>query len=352
MFTIIVRYPAKNLVLRTEGDDWQAGVRPSRSDGETHHFHLDYDQPTLSFKPCLERKGELHWAIGADMVAVNRQKIIVYPRFFEAAGRLEPAADVTSWWGESYRIRVLLPAGYEENRLRRYPVVYMQDAANLFEPQEAFLGQTWQVGESLEKLVHLGALNEFIVVGVYPNDRHQNYTAPGYHAYGRFVTQALVPHIDNHYRTLAEPGQRLVMGSSLGGVVSFFLAWEYPEIFGAVAAMSSTFSYRDDLLERVMAETPRDLRVYLDSGAPGDNYRVTREMALALERAGFAPGRDFCHLTFPDHRHDERSWAERFPLALQFLARREVAVEIWPDSPKVVPLRIRRRRRPAALRSR
>ena len=350
MFTIVVRYPAKNLVLRTEWDDWQTDVRPSRSDGETHQFRLDYAKPTLAFKPCLVEDGQLCWAIGADLVAASRQRVTVYPRFYEARNRLEPATEVTSWWGQSYRIRVLLPAGYDENPLRQFPVVYMQDAANLFEPEEAFLGQTWQVGDSLEKLGRLGALDDHIVVGIYPNDRHADYTAPGYHAYGRFIAQALVPSIDEHYRTLADAGHRLVMGSSLGGVVSLFLAWEYPELFGAVAAMSRTFSYRDDLLERVLRETPRDLKIYLDSAAPGDNYRVTREMAVALERAGFEPGRDLCHLTFPDHRHDEQSWAQRFPLALQFLARRPAATAIWPDSPKVVPLRPRRRRQTAALR--
>ena len=72
------------------------------------------------------------------------------------------------------------------------------------------------------------------------------------------------------------------MGASLGGVVSFFLGWEYPQVFGNVACLSSSFGYRDDLLRRVKEDClddRRDLRIYLDSGWPRDNYETTVTMA-------------------------------------------------------------------------
>ena len=50
------------------------------------------------------------------------------------------------------------------------------------------------------------------------------------------------------------------MGSSLGGVVSFYLGWQWPEVFGKVACLSSTFTFQDDLLERVLAEPKRDFQ--------------------------------------------------------------------------------------------
>ena len=42
--------------------------------------------------------------------------------------------------------------------------------------------------------------------------------------------------------------------------------------------MSSTFSYK----QQVLSEPARDVKIYLDSGWPNDNYEVTTEMALAL----------------------------------------------------------------------
>ena len=82
----------------------------------------------------------------------------------------------------------------------------------------------------------------------------------------------------------------VVMGSSLGGVVSFYLGWQWPEVFGKIACLSSTFAYRDDLLERIAAEPKRRIRIYLDSGWPGDNYEATRSMLDRLIWKGYRPG--------------------------------------------------------------
>ena len=129
-------------------------------------------------------------------------------------------------------------------------------------------------------------------------------------------TPELKAQIDDEYRTLSGPRTTGVMGSSLGGVVSFYLAWQYPQVFGNVACLSSTFSWRDDLIERVRREPsePRsDLRIYLDSGWPNDNYEVTLSLANALVERGFMVGRDLIHFAFPHHRHTEGAWASRVP---------------------------------------
>ena len=100
--------------------------------------------------------------------------------------------------------------------------------------------------------------------------------------------------------------------------MSFYLAWQHPEVFGFAACLSSTFSHRDDLIERVLAEPKRDVRFYLDSGWPGDNYEVTLAMALALRHSGYEYGRDYLHLAFPHASHDEDAWGDRLHLPLQY----------------------------------
>lgn len=62
-------------------------------------------------------------------------------------------------------------------------------------------------------------------------------------------------------------------GSSLGVVVSFYTVWQYPEVFGSGACMSSTFTYRDDLIERVLSEPKRNVGFYLGSGWTGDTTK-------------------------------------------------------------------------------
>jgi predicted alpha/beta superfamily hydrolase len=163
----------------------------------------------------------------------------------------------------------------------------------------------------------MNVIDKLIVVGLYAQNREEEYTKPGYEVYGRSLVGEVKPGIDAQFRTLKGPAQTGVMGSSLGGVVSFYLAWQWPEVFGQAACMSSTFDWRDDLIERVLREPKRNIKVYLDSGWPNDNYEVTLSMCMAMIERGFVAGRDFLHLVFPMAEHDETSWGSRCHLPLQ-----------------------------------
>jgi enterochelin esterase-like enzyme len=164
----------------------------------------------------------------------------------------------------------------------------------------------------------MSLVRKAIVVGVYPDDRARDYTRPGYEEYGHFLVRELKPWVDATYGTLRRPDETAVIGSSLGGVVSFYLAWEYPETFGMAGCLSSTFGWRDDLMERVASEPRRSVRFYLDSGWPGDNYEVTRGMRDRLMSRGYEPGKDLFYLAYPGSRHDENAWAGRLHVPFQF----------------------------------
>ena len=218
---------------------------------------------------------------------------------------------------DGYDVRVFLPPGYDENALQRFPVLYMQDGQNLFFPDEAAGGKHWRVSETLALLDRMSLVRQVIVVGVIPRDRTREYTAPGYVEYGRFLSEDLKPWVDANYRTLSGPEDTLVMGSSLGGVASLHMAWAHPDRFGNAACLSSTFGYADDLAQRVRRGPRPDIRVYLDSGWPHDNFEATRGMRSELLRRGFEEGRDLHYLAFPRASHDEKSWALRAHVPFQ-----------------------------------
>jgi predicted alpha/beta superfamily hydrolase len=220
--------------------------------------------------------------------------------------------------GAERKYRVYLPPGYDENTLKRYPVLYMHDGSNLFFPEEAFGGSEWRVDENLEQLDTMNVIDKVIVVGVYAQDRMNEYTRPGYEEYGRLLVEQLKPMVDSSLRTLSDPANTAVMGSSLGGVVSFFLGWEHPHVFGKAACLSSTFGYRDNLMERVLSEPRRNVRFYIDSGWPEDNYENTTAMRNHLLEAGYQIGRDFLYFAFPGAIHNETAWAARSHIPFQF----------------------------------
>lgn len=324
-----VHYPLEEgeIILRTDAD-WNLDIAPSRVDGNTDFaFEVTEERMFTWFKPCLRRGADFRWSCGMNYLLLmdTPAEQHFYPHFFTPGqGDVSKLLPLPSrYYDRPHQARVFFPAGYQENTLARYPVLYMHDGNNLFLPQEASFGETWEVPQTLDLMDSLGIVREVIVVGVWPVDRMVEYTAPGYVNYGRFLVEELKPAVDRRFRTLTDRANCAVMGSSLGGVVSFYLGWEYPQVYGLAACMSSTFGYQDDLRERVANEPRRDVKLYLDSGTPGDNYEVTKDMYELLCRRGYTPGKELLYFSFPEALHNEKFWALRSHLPFQYFFGRD-----------------------------
>ena len=235
-------------------------------------------------------------------------------------------------------VTVWLPPGYEDEPGRRYPVLYLHDGQNLFDPETAFGGTPWGADDTAERLVRDGELEPLIVVGVgNTQDRLKEYgpleLRPGpwdlARAYGRFLTGELKPFLDRTYRTQPEPGRTGVGGSSMGGLISLALARWYPEVFGRVLAMSPSLWYDQESSLRSVPGNPdwlRAARVWLDVGgkegasavSQKGNVRRVRRLAKLLKEHGLAGDR--LKVTVDaDAGHDERAWAYRLGAALPWL---------------------------------
>jgi enterochelin esterase-like enzyme len=320
-----VHHPlAAQMVLRTSAD-WDHDLEPVSwsAEGSTAEFRLPLSAGHWAAKPCLRAGNRLIWASGYDIALTGESggqdlyPQFVAPRQGTVSDRLETPTHPAT--GPHY-MRVYLPPDYDTQPERRYPTIYMQDGANLFFPDESYSGHAWDVQHTMDLLIALGLIRPTIVIGVYPAARMAEYTRPGYEDYGRWLVKELKPAVDRMYRTLADdPESNVVMGSSLGGVVSFYLAWQWPEVFGGAACLSPTFGWRDNLFARVAREARRPGRFYVDSGGPGDNFQAARNMHAALERCGYRAGRDLYYQSFRQARHNERDWAARLHRPLQFL---------------------------------
>ncbi|HEX4956167.1 MAG TPA: alpha/beta hydrolase-fold protein [Thermoanaerobaculia bacterium] len=311
------------LKLRTE-EDWSRDVEPvaANAGGTTFDFEITLERPFLYYKPVLQRHGELRWSQGPNhlLLANGRKVRDLYPYFYADldCGVCDLQPHRSRAGDRQHNLRIFTPPGYEENTLQRYPVLYMQDGQNLFFPNEATNGQHWKVEETLLLLGTMNLIKKVIVVGIYPQERLTDYTRPGYESYGRYLAEELKPWVDERHRTLPGHEHTAVAGASLGGVVSCYLGWQYPEVFGMAASMSATFTYQDDLMERVRLEEKRPTRFYLDSGWPEDNYEVTRAMRNALLTRGYVEGRDLLYFAFPEALHNEQSWSLRLHLPFQY----------------------------------
>lgn len=243
--------------------------------------------------------------------------------------------------GNKRTILVLLPPGYDDEPDRRYPVLYMHDGQNLFDASTSYIGVEWSVDETLTRMIASGQVEPLIVVGIENTiDRAFEYTpAPdkqrgggGAKLYADFIVNDLKPFIDRNYRT--KPGREHtgVMGSSLGGLVSLFISWEYPETFTRVGAMSTTYEWADGyILDYVRGRpVPGGVRVWLDMGTAEDQtdrngdevpdvIERHREMRDILLGKGLSIPRTLRYVEDEGAVHNERAWAARFPRAVEFL---------------------------------
>jgi len=167
---------------------------------------------------------------------------------------------------------VWLPPSYEKDTRRRYPVLYMHDGQNVFDPSTSFLGSDWRADEVADSLIRAGAIEEIIIVAINNSpDRISEYSdTPAGRSYAKFVVERLKPLIDSTYRTKPSPENTAVMGSSLGGLVSLCFVWWYPEVFSKAGCLSTSVipGSREDILKEIHAYkgSRKNVRLYFDVG--------------------------------------------------------------------------------------
>lgn len=224
-------------------------------------------------------------------------------------------------------IIVWLPPSYDSLTNKRYPVLYMNDGQNIIDPLTSSFGIDWQIDESADSLIKNKLITELIIVGIYnTNKRNLEYcnTSLGI-AYMNFIVNYLKPFIDVSYRTLDDRNNTAICGSSLGGLISFMLVWDYDSVFSKAACFSPAFKIEQfDYVAPVekYQGARKDIKLYIDNGGKGVDERLQPgidEMLDVLLKKGYELGKDILWIKDYDAEHSESAWAKRVPAMLEFL---------------------------------
>lgn len=245
-------------------------------------------------------------------------------------------------------VDVWCPPGYDSGTTR-YPVIYLHDGQNLFDPAGSFLGIDWGIDEALGRLMAAGVTAGAIAVGVWHSpQRRLDYMpqrplmteqarplldqftqeqgdAPQSDAYLRFMVEELKPFVDATYRTLPDRAHTSVMGSSLGGLISLYAVTEYPAVFGGAGCVSTHWPIGGSwLVDYFGGALPRPggHRFYFDFGtetfdAAYEPYQL--QMDALMQVAGYRRGVDWVTQKFAGAEHSERAWRARVDVPLKFL---------------------------------
>ncbi len=248
----------------------------------------------------------------------------------------------------SRRVRALLPRGYTQNTTKRYPVLYMHDGQNDFDPGGSF--GSWSADATANREIQMGRMRETIVVAIdNTNNRLVEYSPPMDTApqsggatgtgnyYRDFIVNNVRPWLDTSHRTLNDQANTGVMGSSMGGLISHYIGIS-TNVFGLIGVMSPSFTYAPNWVASVSASSkPQGRLFYFDTGTSGDVWDPYWNMLNIMNSKGFSFGDDFYYVVGVGQQHNEDAWASRLPGALRYLydirrERNSLAVDAFPPS--------------------
>jgi predicted alpha/beta superfamily hydrolase len=335
--TIRIHYPGqRSLALRGDGAglSWSVGVPLTAGADDTYTFTVDALAQPLQFKPLI---ADTTWSRGPNYRVSPGATVDIYPHFVTVNGTVTKliATFHSTALNNDRAIWAYLPPSYADNTRARFPVLYMHDGQNLFDPALAFGGNPWKVDKTLDAAAEDGSIEEMIVIGV-ENTAQRIYeytpttdpTTPGGGGgdlYLKLLIDELKPQVDSMLRTIPDRAHTGILGSSLGGLINAYAGVKRPDVYGIVGAMSPSTWWNNDVIigdVRSMPSMMRPARVYVDSGDSGpssDDLSDTNMLAATYVNIGYASGVDFLHVVQAGGQHNEVYWAQRLPGALQFL---------------------------------
>ncbi|MBK9099142.1 MAG: histidine kinase [bacterium] len=224
-------------------------------------------------------------------------------------------------------IIVWLPPNYQLNTEERYAVLYMHDGQNIVDPSTSTFQVDWQIDEAADSLIKQKLIEPIIIVGIYnTTDRNSEYAENDTsYAYMNFIVDSLKPFIDRTYRTKPDRNNTANGGGSLGGLISFILAWEYSDVFSKAICFSPAFkvdqyNFVDNVLK--YSGNKKEIKLFIHNG---DNELDTQlqtgvdEMLKALIKQGFKEKSDYIYIKSKNSLHGERDWAKNISRALIYL---------------------------------
>lgn len=228
----------------------------------------------------------------------------------------------------SHKIWLYLPPDYDSSK-KKYPVIYMHDGQNLFDDKTSFVGE-WKVDETLNKLYQETGKG-FIVVGIENGgkERINEYTPWSHEKYGggkgkeyiHFIVNELKPYIDSKYRTKPKQRHTALIGSSLGGLISYYGGLTYPDVFGKIGALSTSFWFSDEVFELTKKKgNQNNLRLYLLVGGKEGGSMVPdmyKAKKILLE-SGFNTA-NITSKENKDAKHNEAFWSSEFESVVKWL---------------------------------
>jgi enterochelin esterase-like enzyme len=225
---------------------------------------------------------------------------------------------------------VHLPPGYDPDRLAPYPLLVLHDGQNLSASRPEAWGGSWRADEATDRLTNAGVIPPIVLAGIdhSGDDRIKEFAPPptalsrGRPAreYARLVHDEIIPGLAKDLYVRTDPEGLGMGGSSMGALVTLWMAALYPGRFGRVLLMSPSVWWKRRVILRMLDRHPIDAstHIWIHAGLhEGD--RVARDARALCDRLRAGGCHSVRYVEDEDGHHTEESWARRLPEALEWL---------------------------------
>ena len=278
-------------------------------------------------------------------------------------GSLDRMVNFQSKYVTPRNIDIWLPNNYSSNK--KYSVLYLQDGQMLFDAQTTWNKQSWEIDETISRLIQSHTIEDLIVVGIYNSGvtRHSDYfpqkpfenltieqqnqlfkknrlngaavfNEPKINSdnYLKFIVNELKPFIDKKYAVHTGFKHTFIGGSSMGGLISLYAICEYPEVFGGAICMSTHWPGIFELDNNPVPDAffnymqlnlpnPKNHKIYFDYGTQtlDQMYQTLQPKADQIMHLKKYSNKNWLTKKFEGDDHSELSWQKRFYIPLEFL---------------------------------
>ena len=317
---------------------WDSDRLPDAIEGKAAIFDLPVAAAATRVK-AVRLGVQVQWAIGSNFIVQPAATVDLYPYFLPgsaAASRDDFTIDGPTGAGMKggpRQVRVLLPPGYNENTLASYPLLLMHDGQNVFDDATATFGVAWKVQDAMISSMAAGKLTEIVIVAVdhggaarifeYTPWADSSFDPPGGggETLLKWLDSAVLPELDKRYRLSSEQVDRVIGGSSLGGLLSCYALLTRPATWGGAMCMSGSWWWKDKTFEqwapsKLPSKPP--VRIWLDAGTVKDGLTEARSLRDKLLASGFKLGESIGFYEAQGANHSEGAWQARVHLPLRF----------------------------------
>ena len=222
------------------------------------------------------------------------------------------------------KIWMYVPENYLTSK-KKFSVIYMHDAQNLFDTKTSYSGE-WNVDEKLDSLKA-----QVIIVGIEHGNtkrideltpfKNEKYGGGKADSYLEFIVKTLKPQIDATFRTKTKKRNTIIMGSSLGGLTSYYAVLKYPKVFGKAGVFSPSFWFTKDIYNLTENSKKIKSKIYFLCGDTESD-----DMVADLNRIEYLLNSNRCYCLNLNEKkivkggqHNEKLWRDNFIKAVLWL---------------------------------